>query len=100
VDAHANRRRWPTRLAGAAVGMSAYASFALLDLAEQPEPGCLMMCGHGLVFLALVAYGTPVLAVVAGLLALSPRTRPFSAGLTIGMVVSLLAFGIWLPGRY
>jgi hypothetical protein len=59
-----------------------------------------VLCARGIVFLLLAVYGTPVLAVVAGLLAVSRRTRPFAGGLGIGVIVGLLAFGGWLLGPW
>jgi hypothetical protein len=51
-------------------------------------------------FFVLAVYGTPLLAIAAGLLAISRRTRPFAGGLAVGMAVGLMAFGGWLLGPW
>ena len=97
--------RWRARLLGVAIGVSVYGLFAVLEFVGNPDPDNCdalpafdFLCARGFVFLFLAVYGTPVLAVVAGLLAVSRRTRPFAGGLGTGVIVGLLAFGGWLLG--
>ena len=92
--------RWRARLLGVAVGVSVYGLFAVWEFVGNPDPDdCdaltpfMVLGARGIVFLLLAVYGTPVLAVAAGLLAVSRRTRPFAGGLVIGMIAGLLAFG-------
>jgi hypothetical protein len=100
--------RWRARLLGVAVGVSVYGLFVVLDFVENPDPdncdvlfvGLMALCARGVVFLVLAVYGTPVLAVVAGLLAVSRRTRPFAGGLGVVVTIGLLALGVWLLGPF
>jgi hypothetical protein len=103
AQASVGRRR--ARLLGVAVGVSLYASLALLDfVGSLHEQECkaqalgplAAMCARGFVFFVLAVYGTPVLVVVAGVLALPRRTRPFAGGLGIGVIVGVLAGVGWL----
>jgi hypothetical protein len=87
--------------------VSIYGLFAVLDFVENPHPdncralgAVIAFCARGVVFLVLAVYGTPVLAVVAGLLAVSRRTRPFAGGFGVVVIVFLLALGVWLVGPF
>ena len=87
--------------------MSIYGLFAVLDFVENPDPdncdafgAMIALCSRGVVFLVLAVYGTPVLAVVAGLLAVSRRTRQFAGGFGAVVTVFLLALGVWLLGPF
>jgi len=87
--------------------VSVYWLFAVLDFVLNPDPdncaalpGWRFLCARGVVFLVLALYGTPVLAVVAGLLAVSRRTRSFAGGFGVVVIVCLLALGVWLLGPF
>jgi hypothetical protein len=93
--------RWHARLFGVAIGVLVYALFWVLDfIASRDQKQCEVQalgplaayCGPGWVFLFLVVWGTPVMAVAVGLFALSRRTRRFAVWLGIGVIVGLLAF--------
>lgn len=99
--------RWRARLLGVAVGVSVYGLFVVLDFVDNPDPdscralGALVaFCVRGVSFLVLTLYGTPVLAVVAGLLAVSRRTRQFAAGFGVVVIVVLPALSVWLIGSF
>ena len=100
-------------MAGGGLGCSAsrlvsiHGLFAVLDFAENPDPdnrdavgSFVAFCSRGVVFLVLALYGTPVLAVVAGLLAVSRRTRQFAGGFGVVVTVCLLTLGVWLLGPF
>jgi hypothetical protein len=99
--------RWRARLLGVAVAVSVYGLFAVMDFVLNPDPDdcdaltpLVVLCARGIVFLLLALYGTPVLAVVAGLLAVSRRTRQFAGGFGVVVIVCLLALGVWLLGPF
>src|SRR5215813_13989620 len=91
VGLDAGLSRWRPRLLGVTVGVSVFASFWVLEFVANPDPS-----ERGLLFVVLTVYGTPLIAVAAGVLTAFRRTRPFATGLGIGVIVGLLAFYGWL----
>jgi hypothetical protein len=75
------------RWLGVAAGVFAYLLFWGVELTSGERDY------RGLTYAVFALVGTPVLLLVGGLLATSPRIRPFAIGLLIGVGVGVVVFG-------
>ena len=85
-------RRWRGPAAGAAVGTLpvVLALIAVADARAHPDPGCLALCGPGVVFVFVAVTASVVLLVFAAALALPRATRRFALGMVLGDILTAL----------